>query len=336
MNTKFKLLTILMCITFLLITLSGNNIASEKTYNIKLGHYWGINHFNSIVIRDVFKSMVEEKTNGKVKVDIFGDCQLGAEGELTEGVRAGTIEMAILGNMLENTLPKLKMLQQPFVFRDANHLLKVLNGPIGEELLSGFKDIGIVALGGFVQGEVHLGNNKRPIRTIEDAKGIRTRVWEGKSIIETIKAIGMVPVVMPKSEAYTALQQGLIAGNLSTMIGFLNDGYIDQLKYITKIGLVICPNYFVINKKFYESLPEEYQIVLKESAIEAAKSISKSLEEKEAEAAKIMEDKHGIEIITVNDEEKKAFKEATQVVLDNFSKEYPWASEAFEVIDNVK
>lgn len=75
---------------------------------------------------------------------------------------------------------------------------------------------------------------------------------------------------------------------------------------------------------------------MKESAVESAKYTMKILADKEAETEKILEDEFGIEIITLSDEEKKPFKEATQVVLDDFCKEYPWASELFEAIDNVK
>jgi len=336
MNFKPKLLIILVCIVFLMITLFGSVIAAEKTYNIRLATYFASDHAAIIALNDVFKPMVEEKTNGNVKINIFDNCQLGAEIEFTESVRGGSIEMAIFGNMLENTIPALKILQQPFVFRGADHLLKVLNGEVGQQLLGGFKDVGVLPLAGFTQGEVHLANNKRAVRTLEDAKGIRVRVWEGKSIIEAMKAIGIAPTAMALTEVYTSLQQGIVDGVPNTILNYKNMGWADQLKYITKMTVMVLPNYYVVNKKFFESLPEEYQNALKESAIESAKYTMKILADKEAATEKILEEEFGIEIITLSDEEKIPFKEATQVVLDDFSKEYPWATELFEAIDNVK
>jgi len=336
MNFKSKLFIVIVCVVFLMITLTGSVIAAEKTYNIRLATYFASDHAAIIALNDVFKPLVEEKTNGNVKVNIFDNCQLGAEIEFTESVRGGSIEMAIFGNMLENTVPQLKILQQPFAFRGADHLLKVLNGEVGEKLLGGFADVGVLPLAGFTQGEVHLANNKKMIRTLEDAKGIRMRVWEGKSIIETMKAIGIAPTAMALTEVYTSLQQGIVEGVPNTILNYKNMGWADQLKYITKMTVMVLPNYYVINKKFFESLPEEYQTALKESAVESAEYTMKILAEKEAETEKILEDEFGIETITLTDEEKQPFREATKVVLDDFSKEYPWAPELFKAIDNVK
>jgi TRAP-type C4-dicarboxylate transport system substrate-binding protein len=136
---------------------------ARKTWKVRMATYFGSDHAAGAALREVFVPMVKERTNGRVQVTVFDSCQLGAEVEFREGVRAGIIEMAIFGSMLENTLPKLKILQQPFVFRGVDHLLKVLNGPLCEELLSDFATIGVEPVSGFSQAEVHLGNNVRPI-----------------------------------------------------------------------------------------------------------------------------------------------------------------------------
>lgn len=310
--------------------------SAAQTYQVRMATYFGSDHAASIALREVFKPKVEERTNGNVVINIFDNCQLGAEVEFTENLRAGTIEMAIFGNMLENTLQTLKILQQPFIFDGPDHLLKVLNGPVGEKLLSDFATVGVTPLSGFTQGEVHLANNKRTIRTLEDAKGLRMRVWEGESIIKTMKAIGISPIAMALTETYTALQQGIVDGVPNSILNFENMGWGDQLKYISKMTLMVFPNYYVANKAWFDKLPEEYQLAIRESAIESAEYTMKIMAQKEAETEAYLADNFGATIITLTDEEKEPFRQATKVVLDEFSGQNPWAAELFEDIASAK
>ena len=320
----------------LALTLLIADQAEAKKWKARMATYFGSDHAASIALREVFVPMVKEKTNGRVRVTVFDNCQLGAEVEFTEGVRAGIIELAIFGNMLENTLPKLKILQQPFVFKNVNHMLKVLNGPLGHKLLADFGTVGIKTLASFSQGEVHLGNNVRMIRTLEDCKGIRLRVWQGESIIKTIKAIGIAPTAMALPEVYTALQQGIVHGVPNSILNYKNMGWYDQIKYITKLPVMVLPNYYVANKKWFNKLPADVQQALTEAALASSEHTVKILAAKEAETVKEFEEKYGIEVIQLSEEEKEPFKKATQIVLDEFSNKYPWAKEFFTGINSVK
>ncbi len=309
---------------------------AKKTWKVRMATYFGSDHAASIALREVFVPMAREKTNGRVKIAVFDNCQLGAEVEFTEGLRAGIIEMAIFGNMLENTLPRLKILQQPFVFRDVAHLLKVLNGPLGKRLLADFGTIGVEPLAGFSQGEVHLGNNVRPIRTLEDCGGIRMRVWQGKSIIETVRALGIAPTAMALTEVYTALQQGIVDGVPNSILNYANMGWADQIKYITKLSIMVFPNYYVANKKWFEGLPADVQKGIRESAVASAERTMRILDKKEVETEKWFKDTYGMEIIRVSEAQKEPFRKATQVVLDDFCKKYSWARELLAEISGVR
>jgi len=307
-----------------------------KTWKARMATYFGSDHAASIALRDVFVPMVDEKTNGRVKISVFDNCQLGAEVEFTEGLRAGIIELAIFGNMLENTLPKLKILQQPFVFRNVNHLLKVLNGPVGEKLLSDFETIGVHPLAGFSQGEVHLGNNKVMIKTLKDCQGVRMRVWQGESIIKTIKSLGIAPTALPLTETYTALQQGIVDGVPNSILNYKNMGWYDQIKYISKLPIMVFPNYYVANNKWFGKLPADIQKAIREAAVASAEYTIKILAQKEAETIKEFEDKYSMQVIQLSEPEKAPFREATKPVLDEFCSKYGWASDLLKEINQVK
>ncbi len=307
-----------------------------KTWNVRMATYFGSDHAASIALREVFVPMVAKETNDRVKVNVFDNCQLGAEKELTENLRANTIEMAIFGNMLENTLPKLQILQQPFVFRNVNHLLKVINGPVGEDLLSDFSKVNVKPLSGFSQGAVHLGNKIRPIHTLEDCKGMRMRVWQGKSIIETMKSFGIAPTALALTETYTALQQGIVDGVPNSILNYKNMGWGDQVKYISKMPCIIFPNYYVANKKWFEKLPEDVQQAIQRSAVAAANRTIEILDEQEAKTEKWFKEKYQVQIIQLTDQEIEPFRKAAKCVLDDFCKKYNWAEDMLVRINNVK
>ena len=332
---KISVLFVMVFVAAFMVMICGQAEA-KKTWKVRMATYFGSDHAASVALREVFVPMVKEKTNGRVQVTVFDSCQLGAEVEFTEGVRAGIIEMAIFGNMLENTLPKLKILQQPFVFRGVDHLLKVLNGPLGKKLLGDFETVGVEPVSGFSQGEVHLGNNVRPIRTLEDCKGIRMRVWQGKSIIETVKALGIAPTAMALTEVYTALQQGIVDGVPNSILNYKNMGWADQIKYITKLSIMVFPNYYVANKKWFDGLPADVQKGIRDSAVASAEYTMKILNERETETERWFKDQYGIEIIQISETEKEPFKKATQVVLDDFCNKYSWARELLADINRVK
>ena len=310
--------------------------AEAKTLQVRMATYFGSDHAASIALREVFVPMVKETTGGKVEVTVFDNCQLGHEKEITENLRAGTIEMAIFGNMLENTLPKLQILQQPFVFRNVDQLLKVLNGPVGESLLEDFATVGVTPLAGFSQGAVHLGNKVRPIYTLEDCKGLRMRVWQGKSIIDTIRSFGIAPTAMSLTETYTALQQGIVDGVPNSILNYKNMGWADQIKYISKMPFMVFPNYYVANKKWFGKLPQDIQQAVRTAAVASAHKTMELLGSEEQKTEKWFADQYKIEVVQLSDDQIAPFRAAAKGVLDEFCKKFGWASDMLTRINAVK
>jgi TRAP-type C4-dicarboxylate transport system substrate-binding protein len=113
-------------------------------------------------------------------------------------------------------------------------------------------------------------------------------------------------------------------------------GWYDQITYISKLPIMILPNYYVANKKWFRKLPAEIQRAIKESALASAEYTIKILAEKEAETVKEFETEYGIEVIQLSEMEKEPFRKATQVVLDEFSNRYPWATKFFSDIKSVR
>ncbi len=334
-------LTVKVCCSFVFLFVASTMVAAfgqaeAKTWTIKMATYFGTDHAASIALRECFVPMVEKKTDGKVKVNVFDSCQLGGEMEFIEGTRAGTIEMAIFGGLLQNTIPEMKVFELPFVFRNVDHMLKVFQGPFGKKIEEEYAKIGVEMIGAFSQGEVHFANNKRPLRTLADCKGLRVRVWQSDSIINAVKAIGMSATPLPLTETYTALQQGIVDGAPNSILNFKNMGWADQTKYITKMTIMVFPNFYSVNKKWFDKLPADYQRALRESTAASIAYTNKILKAEEAKTEKWYNDKYGIEIIQLSEEEKKPFKDASQDIINSFCAKYPWGKKVLEDIENVK
>src|SRR5713101_3965204 len=157
--------------------------------------------------------LIAEKSGGRHEVRVFHSRQLGEEKETIEQTRAGAIDLnrtnvALIGTMV----PAMNVLAMPFLFRSIEHLQKVLDGPIGNEILDSFEPYGFVGLAFYDSGARSIYNSVRPVRSIADIKGLRLRVQQSELMSNMIKALGAEPIELPYGQVLTALSTVLIDG----------------------------------------------------------------------------------------------------------------------------
>ena len=263
--------------------------------------------------------MVEKGTNGNVKVQIYPNNQLGAEIEYCEGVMLGTIEMAMSGNMWEQYVSIFKVNQLPYMFVNYDHANAVLNGPIGAEINKSLEAKGVKVLASFPNGFRVISNNKRAINSIEDARGIKLRVFEGEVIIKEIKALGFSPVVMPISEVFTAIQQGVVDGQDNPLATSYYSGFYEIQKHVAITNHMYSPGYIVINKKTWDRLSTAEQKLVQKAADETAADILTAVRSQDDEIIKDITSK-GVKVTHPN---LKPFIERVQPIIDEYIKEYP-------------
>ena len=263
--------------------------------------------------------MVEKGTNGNVKVQIYPNNQLGAEIEYCEGVMLGTIEMAMSGNMWEQYVSIFKVNQLPYMFVNYDHANAVLNGPIGAEINKSLEAKGVKVLASFPNGFRVISNNKRAINSIEDARGVKLRVFEGEVIIKEIKALGFSPVVMPISEVFTAIQQGVVDGQDNPLATSYYSGFYEIQKHVAITNHMYSPGYIVINKKTWDRLSTAEQKLVQKAADETAADILTAVRSQDDEIIKDITSK-GVKVTHPN---LKPFIERVQPIIDEYIKEYP-------------
>jgi len=263
-----------------------------------------------------FARKVEEKSNGKLKVEIFPGAQLGNDRTLAEGMQVGSVDMSVSGTAtVTGFVPRLQVFDLPFIFRDAEHAYKVLDGPIGEEVLKDFEAKGIVGLAFWENGFRHLTNFKKPVKTPADVKGMKIRVQEIPLHISFWRLLGTDPTPMSWTEVYTALQQKTVDGQENPVQTIYTQKIYEVQKYLSMTGHVYAPAVIMISKKTYDKLPADLQKVIVEAARETATYERNYIKDLEEKALKELP-KLGMEIEMNPD--KEAFKAAVQPIYKEF------------------
>src|SRR5258708_2043444 len=147
-------------------------------------------------------SMIAERSGGRDQIRVFHSRQLGEEKETIEQTRAGAIDLnRTNGALIGNFVPALNVLAMPFLFRSIEHLQKVLDGPIGNEILNSFEPYGFVGLALYDSGARWISTSVRPVRSIADIRGLRLPVQQSELMSDPIKALGAEPIEMPHGQA---------------------------------------------------------------------------------------------------------------------------------------
>jgi tripartite ATP-independent transporter DctP family solute receptor len=322
-----KIITLLVSIAMVMSLLAGcggakqgssQEAKDDKPIKIKLAHV--VNEKDGFhIAAEKFKELVEEKSKGKVEIEIYPNATLGDERTLLEGMQMGTVDMGVITNgPVANFVEEIAVFELPFLFTSPEEAYKVLDGPVGKELLKKLEDVNLKGLAYAERGFRNLTNSKRAVKTVEDVKGLKIRVMENPVYIDTFKALGANAVPMAWTEALTALQQQTIDGQENPINVIHSFKLYETQKYLSMTRHTYAPAIFVMSKQRFDKLPEDIQSIFKESAQEAAGYERKVNAENEAKQIEDLK-KNGMEIVEPN---LKSFKEEVKPVYEKYAEKY--------------
>lgn len=308
-------------VAILAVGCGGSKEASgDAKFVIRIGHVLPTSHQTHITLEEVFKKEVEEKSNGRITVEIYPNAQLGGDRKQLESVQIGALEMCVpAGSVVTGFDEDWEILDIPFLFVTREKALKNLDGEFGKALNEHLKEKGLLNLGFGENGLRHVINNVRPIRTLDDMKGLKIRTMESPMQVEGFKSFGANPTPISFSELFTALQQKTVDGAECPMNILYSNKLYEVQKYISKTGHIYLTCPYIMNKAFFEKLPEDLQKVVKEAVNLTVKSQREGLAADEIVNTKKMEDA-GIEINDLTDEARKEFIDAMKPVFENYEK----------------
>lgn len=291
---------------------------SGETIVLKLGHSLSETLVAHQAMQE-FADKVAERTNGAVKIDVYANSQLGGERDMVEGMQLGTVDIAYVStSVLANFVPDFYIFDGPFLLNSDN-IWEVCDGEIGTNLGEQLSSSQNIRLLGFMDvGSRNIFSTK-PVRSIDDFKGIKIRTMENEAQIALFNMLGAQATPMAFSELYTALQQGTVDAAENSLQGITGSGFDDICKYITLTEHIYAVNAFCIGNNSFEKIPEEYRDIFLE---EAAACIENERELVGAENEAAVDDMraNGCEIYEIPHEELVA---ATEELYTQFADTFP-------------
>jgi TRAP-type transport system periplasmic protein len=292
---------------------AGAQTALKMNISIAQNSHYG-------VAIDTFAREVEKRTDGRYKIQNFYAGALGAERESIEGVQLGTLDLTMTSTgPVPNFVPEVAILDIPFLFRDYAHARTVLDGPIGQDMLKKFDAKGITALAWGENGFRHMTNNRHPVNTPDDLKGLKMRTMENPIHIQAYRQFGILPTPMAFTEVFTALQQGTVDGQ-ENPLSVITAAKLEQVqKYLSLTGHVYSPALILMSKAQFDKLsPADKQAFL-DAAKEAVKANRARIDDDERRAVGDLRAK-GMTVVDTLD--KAPFQTALTPVYVDFGKRF--------------
>ncbi|OLO06034.1 MULTISPECIES: TRAP transporter substrate-binding protein [Salinicola] len=248
-------------------TLLGSQAVMAADYTLKFGHLANEqNIWNKAALK--FKALVEANSDGRIEVQVFPNEQLGSEMDVINSIQLGTADMTITGESLQNWAPAAAMMAVPYLFRDADHMRKAVEGEVGDQIEQQITErTGLVPIAWFERGPRELTSN-RPIKTPDDLDGLRIRVPNVPLFVDTWQALGARPTPMAFSEVFTSLQQNTIEAQENPLSLIESASFNEVQQYVDMTDHVRSWIYVVIGKQKLESMPDDLQNVVRDAASE--------------------------------------------------------------------
>lgn len=292
--------------------------AAKPEYVIKVGYILPETQSDHIIMRDVFKKDIEEKSGGRISVELYPNGQLGGDRELIESVQLGTVQVAIPAtSALAGFDKRFQVFDLPFLFKSKEVAFKALDGELGRKVDGLLKPLGMRNLGYGENGYRHITNNRNPIKKPEDLKGIKLRTMENPLHLAFFKMLGANPTPMSFGELYTALQQGTVDGQENPVALVYTSKFYEVQKFYSLTGHVYSATMLVANDDFFAKMPPDLWKIVEDAGRRYVVEQRKLAEVQELEFLEELK-RQGLQINELTPEEKQLFIDATLPVYDQF------------------
>lgn len=269
-----------------------------------------------------FAELVYERTGGKIEIQVHADAALGEEQSVINQIQFGGIDFTRVSlSSLAEIIPKLNVLQMPYLYTGSEHMWKVLEGEIGDDFMNSFGGSNLVPLSWYDAGARNFYNSVRPIERLEDIQGMKIRVQESKLMKDTVIALGAEPVPMAFENVYSALETGEIDGAENNWPSYESTRHYEVSRYYTIDEHNRIPEMQVISQRTWDKLTPEYQKIIRECAEESALYERELWVERER-SSEVKVRKEGCTLTELLPEEKARFQEAVLPMYEKYCSEY--------------
>ena len=313
-----------------------NAETSQKPVTIKVGDNWGSTHPMAAALDNVFKPMVEEKSNGSIKVELYHSGTLGNEGDLWDGVRNGTIEIAIVGTPMNQEYTTMLISDWPFLYRDLDHAKKVWTGSIAEGINSEFHEkFPTTYMLGWGPNSARTFTSNKQLTSVDDFKGQKFRMPSNPIHMGIVENLGSSAQVIPLGELFSALETGVVDGQDNGMVTVISEAFYEVQKYIYETNHIISTLEIVASASFIDGLSENQQLIIRDAAKASCETAWDQYIKSVDTDRQFLKD-HGVTVTECTSEDKAKIIEQIKPLTDKLYSENPWAIDLTEKIKSVQ
>ena len=304
---------------FALCTACGSDDSSEdKVYVFKYSNSQSDTHPRSKSMF-LFKDDLEERTDGRITVELYTSGVLGTEGEVFDLVKEGEVVQGARGGLFEHANKMFLLYTLPFMFEDTNQVLTLMRSSFGEKINRGASENGLyIPVTGVAGGFRNITNNVRPIAAVEDLEGLKMRTPPIDVTLRTFEELGATPTEVAYTETYLALENGVVDGQENPFSNIVDMKFYEVQDYLSIVNWQIHPDPFYVNPDWYDSLPEDLQEEFDAAAEAAMEYSDETWLESENGYLETLQDEEGLEVNTLSSEGREGFVEAVRPVWDYY------------------
>ncbi len=266
-----------------------------------------------------FAKLVNERTNGKITIDVYSNSALGDNRAMIESLQRGTLDFMFpaIANLAAFTKSTM-LLDLPFLFNNNKHAEAVLDGSIGQNILAQLPKAGLIGLAWGVQGWRELTTKDTPVHHPSDMKGLKIRVQDNEVHIAFWNTVGAAATTMAYSELFTALQQGVIDAQENPVGNIKLSGFGEVQKYIIKTDHIYDPLPLIVSKKVWDKMDASAQEIIRNAAIEAVKYEREYCYKYDSDILKEYEASDKNTVINLTPAEREEFRKAAEPVYEKY------------------
>ncbi|TCP96577.1 tripartite ATP-independent transporter DctP family solute receptor [Cricetibacter osteomyelitidis] len=300
---------------------------------VKVSSVVAATHPSTVALKEVFKPMIEEKTQGRFQIDVYDSGQLGDEKQSFDYTRQGIIDLSVLGTVMWSEVPKMSVPDFPFLFKDVPHARKIYQGEIGKEIADSFESTQPIKFLAWMPNGARVFSSSKALTNPDQFKGQKMRMPNNPIHVKVAELLGANVAIMSLGEVFSALEQGVVDGQDNPLSTFVQQGFYSVNKNIYETNHMISSLELLANSKFWEKLSDEDKAIF----LEAAKTTSDKswdLYQASIDADKKFVTEKGGSVVTPSDADKTVLVEKMQPLYDDLYKKYDWAKDLVERIRN--
>ena len=293
-------------------------LAAAEQIQLKFGHVGKPGSLFEASVNE-FAKRANAKLGNKAKVVAFGSSQLGKDKELLKKLKLGTINFALPSSVMASVADEFGLFDMPYLVKDREHMARIEKKIFWPTLAPVLEPKGYKVLAIWENGFRNITNNKRPINTPEDLKGLKLRTPKSIWRVKMFKAYGANPTPLSFSEVFVALQTGTFDGQENPLAQIASGKFQEVQKYLSMSGHVYTPAYVTVSTKYWNKLPEDVRNILESTAMETQGFVYETAAQMEVDL--LAELKAGG--IKVNNADKNAFIKASKPIYEEFASSVP-------------